>query len=1094
MNIWLKLLIAVAVLAGLWGALWLSSDSIIKYLANRYLSHLNATLSYQTLRFSPTGLSVEVDELVVHYQDQVLLETDHLAANLEIQSLFSNTIHLNYLNVDGFVLNHQQLKPLIEQLTRQPSAPKDNEPTPTSSQSYTIDEIGVNGRFVFSPDHAPLMVHAIEGADVELSEQGYKAEFNINTSYLDNALVAGGDIDGTLADLLIDITSVDSRVIASDVNAILSEPLPLTQGQLSLVGQAKIRYQPEQINITSKDASLVLQNGQLTNIASDQAGAKIVLGVAKLQTENTNIDITQGQLNVQTQLAQLQADKAQVKSLRVAEQKSVNASSKALALTTTDMRVQHSDGALTFFTGSSEWSLVSPKLRFRDVRANKTDHFELQQLQLKTRQTNVSLASNSQLNITSDASATVEKFIWSNSQEKQKTQLLMINNAELTANAIAHSPAQQLAIDSLAGVADIVFAKDKDPLQVKQLTLTNIALNKDSYQAQLDANLVYRQNTAALAAHAKGKGKFVELGADNVDARVDVEDINDFLTNALPLSQGVFTVNGQAKLVYDDQGIVVTSEKSEVSLTEGTIDNILNKEDSFSKIDIETVRAGLSDFNLSFDQNNAFRQFSSRFDGATQSLHWLQTDKQGEPIAKILSLEGAQIVALTLAQQNKKPMVVTLDNITLTNGLFSHVNKMNTLSGIESSAIKPLLEFNQLKLAKLSWKDRDLQVDNIDIDVKHVELYRDEQSKIANLVNIFASENAQPKQGKAATSEAKTTSGQTEDFSMHVNQVQLSGKPEFFIHDYSLTEVFEQRVVIEQLTVTDIDKTTDGSRKMRTKFAGQGRLGKRSLISIEGSLFPFAERLDTQAKGRLDGIDLKKFTPYLIDSSGLSIERGLLYADFHFAVAKGLIDGEVKTRINGLRIKEQKSSNASASGLPLSTVVAQLTDEQGNMKVTVPLTGNVDDPNFGLGGFISLITTKAIKEGAQMYLLQTLVPYAGVANIVMMASGDLFKIKIEDLPYQIGQTELTDEQQPFVDKLAKLLNQRKKLHLTICPVVIGNTDDKTVAHELRKMGQKRTELFIDELIDKHNIKSTRLIPCRTKIKAKSKPKLTFKAN
>lgn len=169
----------------------------------------------------------------------------------------------------------------------------------------------------------------------------------------------------------------------------------------------------------------------------------------------------------------------------------------------------------------------------------------------------------------------------------------------------------------------------------------------------------------------------------------------------------------------------------------------------------------------------------------------------------------------------------------------------------------------------------------------------------------------------------------------------------------------------------------------------------------------------------------------------------------------------------------------------------QLTDRQGNLSVDIPLTGSIHDPSFGIDGFISILTTKAIQLGAQNYLIQTFLPYANIVTVAMLAGDTLFDINIAPLPYDAGQAKLLEPQFIYGQELAKVLKDKPDLQLTICADVSAQLAQKQSALTVRArtekelLGKVRIDNFIEFLSEEHQIDAGRLIPCKVKVSSES---------
>ncbi len=738
--------------------------------------------------------------------------------------------------------------------------------------------------------------------------------------------------------------------------------------------------------------------------------------------------------------------------------------------------------------------------------------------------------------------------------------LEQLANDQDTDDDIEQSSLPLLIIDDVSASGELLFAEDKEPVTINDFAANDVSYGEQGYKAKLNAALNYMQNSLSMAGTLNSDNDQIKINLKKLNSQLNVTDLNEFSEINLPLIQGHIDFDTMANVSYSQQGLSIDSgqsdlrisdgllnaagadnseleisfeqfqlglsnslfemksdalsatkiniEQMDMAIANGLVSGVLRSDNADSQIEFSKIQISATKSQISLDQQNQPLQLDTTVNIDSERLDWHQLALNNEPKALVLHLDAATLLGIHISQtENSQSPTVAMDKMTLKTGIFSQVIAMPLIELNKNKTIEPLLEFNQLSLDKFSLANDELVIGGIDIDAKHVIFYKNKDNAIANFVDLFASDeeqsvagDVQDENGQQANNTGKQEStlnpAQEHDLSIHVDRINLTGEPVITLYDHSLSETFEQHVIIEQLSLSNVDRANDESKSEKAQFSLKGRIGKRARIDIDGALYPFADERDLEAKGQLKAIDLKRYTPYVVDATGYAIKQGLLYADFQFAINNDVIKGDVDTRIKGIEISELQNNkqSGSVSTMPINVVISQLSDEHGNVNVDVPLTGRIDDPNFGLSGFISLVTTKAIKEGAKTYLLQALVPYASVVNVAMLASGSLFKVSVNDLPYETGQTELRPIQKEFIQPLAELMQSKEELHLTICPVVIGNSDDKAQARELRKVGQLRGELFIDAMIEQYQISDERLIPCRTKIVEKGVVGLTFNFN
>ena len=192
-------------------------------------------------------------------------------------------------------------------------------------------------------------------------------------------------------------------------------------------------------------------------------------------------------------------------------------------------------------------------------------------------------------------------------------------------------------------------------------------------------------------------------------------------------------------------------------------------------------------------------------------------------------------------------------------------------------------------------------------------------------------------------------------------------------------------------------------------------------------------------KAKITQLDLTAFNGYLAQSMGYNLERGMLEADIDVTIDKAKLKGEVKILLRNSRfvpVDEATIDRVSKQiSMPVDTALDLLRDGNGNVNVTIPVSGDLTDPNFGLSDLTQQLSVLALKTGAMFYLKQALQPYTTLINLASFAGDYLMKIRLDALRYESGQTELSEEHLKNLNKVMSLMQDKKSLELQACPFV-----------------------------------------------------------
>lgn len=254
----------------------------------------------------------------------------------------------------------------------------------------------------------------------------------------------------------------------------------------------------------------------------------------------------------------------------------------------------------------------------------------------------------------------------------------------------------------------------------------------------------------------------------------------------------------------------------------------------------------------------------------------------------------------------------------------------------------------------------------------------------------------------------------TEDkpWSFSIPAIEISDS-EIDFTDQSLPIPF--RAVIGELEgeVLKISSETGATATVKMK----GSVDGYAPVSLTGTVAPFATTADLDLNLTFDGVDMALLSPYSGTYAGYVIDQGLLDLDLHYVLKDNKLQGHNALRIEKLKLGEKISSDK-AVDLPLELALAILTDSKGVIDMAVPVTGDVNNPAFNIGGIISTaflnIITKAITA-----------PFTLLANLVSSEED------LQRLTFSSGSAQLKDSNKDKLTQLAAALVQRPNLSLVI---------------------------------------------------------------
>ncbi len=229
----------------------------------------------------------------------------------------------------------------------------------------------------------------------------------------------------------------------------------------------------------------------------------------------------------------------------------------------------------------------------------------------------------------------------------------------------------------------------------------------------------------------------------------------------------------------------------------------------------------------------------------------------------------------------------------------------------------------------------------------------------------------------------------------------------------------------------------------------RGRTENSASLEIDGKLNPLAKPLALDITGKVTDLELPPFSPYSIKYAGYGIENGKLSLNVHYVVQPdGRIAAENQLTVNQLTFGEKDPN--SPKSLPVKLAVALLADSNGVIDLNLPISGSLDNPQFSiwdvLGNTVGNLLSKAIT--APFTLLARAFGGGGDSADGGTEDGS----SLNQIPFPAGSAQLDQKAMKRLDKVAKALDAKPSLQLTI--VGTANLAAEREAIKKRQLDQK----------------------------------------
>jgi hypothetical protein len=398
-----------------------------------------------------------------------------------------------------------------------------------------------------------------------------------------------------------------------------------------------------------------------------------------------------------------------------------------------------------------------------------------------------------------------------------------------------------------------------------------------------------------------------------------------------------------------------------------------------------------------------------------------------------------------------------------------------------------VLDKIKIEIEPTLFKEEMLQIDSVSVGMQGGSF--DIAEKNRNLKSSVKNDEiaAAAKPVNKSLEKQVSTNPATSHFAFRVDQFNLSETGVFIFSDNSVSPQISKKIVIGHFALSNLDSS---KLEQRIDFSIDGLIDQYTKFKFKGDAKPFTSNVNVSIVGGLTELSLPNTNGYVHPLLGFDFESGELDTKVELQIVESEINGSTEVFIKGLTLSSPENHNQDVvteqTSLPLNVALGMLKDDDDNVELDIPMMGNLNSPTFGFGSFISLITKKAIQSAATSYLVKTFIPYAEILSVTMSAGDFILKTRFEDLKYDKGQVELSEQQQPFMNQFIALMKDKKDTQVKVCAIstmvdtaTASTSKDEKIA-ELYKLSTLRMNAFKAFAV-KNEVESSRILLCKPQI-------------
>ncbi len=231
-----------------------------------------------------------------------------------------------------------------------------------------------------------------------------------------------------------------------------------------------------------------------------------------------------------------------------------------------------------------------------------------------------------------------------------------------------------------------------------------------------------------------------------------------------------------------------------------------------------------------------------------------------------------------------------------------------------------------------------------------------------------------------------------------------------------------------------------------------GKVDKYAPFKIKGQINPLSEDAYTDISVVFENWNLTTISPYSGKYAGYPINKGKLSLDLAYKLSQKELIGQNKVLIDQMTMGSEVES-PDATSLPIPLALALLKDRKGLIDIDLPISGNIDDPEFSYGGIIWNALVNLLKKIATS-------PFSLVGGLVGGVMGD-DPDALKYIAFPAGVMEIPATEQEKLVALGKALSDRPGLRLDITGAADSVVDGQALA-EAKLLTQLKKIKFVQQ--------------------------------
>ena len=353
----------------------------------------------------------------------------------------------------------------------------------------------------------------------------------------------------------------------------------------------------------------------------------------------------------------------------------------------------------------------------------------------------------------------------------------------------------------------------------------------------------------------------------------------------------------------------------------------------------------------------------------------------------------------------------------------AQIDQLHTLDTLKT---RDFLKWQQVVVDGINYQHGDsLSIDKVNLLQPYVRFMINDD-RTTNVDDLLIPQPAD----SGANSTAAKPAGKDKPLGIHIGAIAINDGSANFA-DFSLTPNFA--TAVQQLNGQI--GTIDSRQAKPASVDIKGKVDRYAPVTIKGAVNPFDPMASLDIATSFKRVELTTLTPYSGKFAGYRIRKGRLNLDLHYLITKGQLKAENKVVVEQLQLGE-KVDSPDAVSLPLKLAIALLKDVDGKISIELPVTGDLNNPQFSVMPIVWQTLRNLIVKAAAA-------PFKMIGGLVSGGGSE----DLGTVSFAPGSSDLSKDAEAALVKLSQALKERPALRLEIEGTAAKSSDGPLLAEQ-----------------------------------------------